>query len=143
MQNLPTISKISDAVARSMPHRPKKAEQFQKYSTEWSKLRDAKIEAKREQLLNQERSISQSKTLNNESKKYLPTGYKGPMTGYYQQVNRYFEKKNENMEKKIESTKKFGIPMTNKRTGGELEDPNETVEQRLIRKGKEYNSKKV
>ena len=58
-QNLPTISKISDAVARQMAHRPKKAEQFQKYSTEWKKIRDAKVEEKREQLREQERIQSQ------------------------------------------------------------------------------------
>ena len=43
MQNYPRISKISDAVAKQMPQRPKKAEQFQKYSIEWKKLRDAKV----------------------------------------------------------------------------------------------------
>ena len=32
-----------------MAHRPKKAEQFQKYSADWKKVRDAKIEEKREE----------------------------------------------------------------------------------------------
>lgn len=51
MQQIPTISKISDAVAKQMPQRPKKgAEQFQKYASEWKKLRDAKLDQKRTQI---------------------------------------------------------------------------------------------
>ena len=64
MQNLPTISKISDAVAKQMSQRPKKAEQFQKYSIEWKKLRDAKVEEKRAFQLEQGRQLSQSHSLN-------------------------------------------------------------------------------
>ena len=51
----PQISEISNAVAQAMPHRPKKAEQFQMYSTEWKKLRDAKIEQKRSIAMNEEK----------------------------------------------------------------------------------------
>ena len=47
MQDVPVISLVSDAVAKQMPQRPKKADQFQLYSTEWLKLRDAKVEQKR------------------------------------------------------------------------------------------------
>lgn len=47
MQDVPIISLVSDAVAKQMPQRPKKADQFQLYSTEWKKIRDAKVEQQR------------------------------------------------------------------------------------------------
>ena len=113
-QNLPTISKISDAVAKQMSHRPKKAEQFQKYSTEWKKIRDAKVDERREQLRAQERVMSQSRNVSAETKKFLPNDYKGPISGYYQQVNRYFEKKNQNQEKNKAQGKNLGTPAINR-----------------------------
>ena len=54
------------------------------YSTEWKKLRDAKIEQKRvefEDYSSRERNLSQ---VNAQSQKYLPKDYKGPLKGYYQ-----------------------------------------------------------
>ena len=123
---MPTISRISDAVAKQMSQRPKKAEQFQKYSTEWLKIRDAKVQEKRELLKDRERHLSQSRGLTSESKKYLPAGYKGPITGYYEQVGRYFEKKSVNEVKR--QIKTSAIPVINSRTKKEEDEEGLTVE---------------
>ena len=144
MQKFPTISRISDAVAKQMSQRPKKAEQFQKYSTEWKKLRDAKVEEKREQIREKEIELSQSRGLTSESRKYLPAGYKGPISGYYEQVNRYFEKKSSNEEKR--QAKRPAMPQINRLKKDESCEKmceNETVEERLLRKGQEYKNNKV
>ena len=47
LKSTPSISPLSRAVAVNLPQRPKKSEQFQLYSTEWQKLRDAKVEQAR------------------------------------------------------------------------------------------------
>ena len=130
MQDMPKIDRISDAVAKQMTQRPKKAEQFQKYSTEWLKLRDAKVEEKRHQKIELEREKSQTRTINAESSKYLPADYKGPISGYYEQVNRYFDRKNEHQEKGIAHAKQLSVPQINKSLKRDVsaDNPNETVE---------------
>ena len=71
-----------------MPQRPKKAEQFQKYSIEWKKLRDEKVIEKRMRQEEDAREKSKTRPLNSDSRKYqhLRADYRGPVSGYYHQV---------------------------------------------------------
>ena len=142
MQDVPVISLVSDAVAKAMPQRPKKADQFQLYSTEWKKIRDAKVEQQRANKQQLDRIQSTPKI--NPSSKYLPQNYKGPVRGYYEQVGKYFEKKQKDKERGEhveEATPRINRGVSKDRS--KERDAGESVEARLLRKGEEYKTKRV
>ena len=90
--DVPRISEISSAVAEALPARQQRkngAAQFQHYSEEWQKVRDAKIDEARKQILQKEAEFFKPKI----NRAHLPENYKGPISGYYAKVNRYFGKK--------------------------------------------------
>lgn len=119
------------------------------YSTEWKKLRDAKIEQKRAIAINEEKRKKEIK-LSANSQKILPANYKGPLSGYYEQVGKYFEKKNDyekRSKSKLNATPQINkLPTSKSQTRTVKEEDieeNLPVEKRLIKKGEEYKNKKV
>ena len=118
-----------------MPSRQKKngTSQFHAYSDEWQKARNAKVEEARKKIWSQEGDykpqINTSKT---------PANYKGPVSGYYDKINKYFGKKE--VYNFIGKQKPRGIPKINDTTTDQ--QPQGTVEDRLLNKGEEYKSKR-
>jgi hypothetical protein len=96
-------------------------------------VRDAKIEEARKLIEQKEADLFKPKI----NKTHLPEGYKGPITGYYDKVNRYFGKKE--LLNHIGNQKPLGVPRINDQAqtlqSGSVED-------RLLRKGEEYKSKR-
>ena len=74
--DVPRISEISSAAAAALPGRQQRkngAAQFQQYSKEWQKVRDAKIDEARKQILQNEAEFFKSKI----NRAHLPENYKG------------------------------------------------------------------
>ena len=78
---VPRISDISIAVAQQLPSHKKrhKGAHFSKYSDEWKKMRDSKIEEARKRRQQQESQEFYKPKINPYN---LPPDYKGPITGY-------------------------------------------------------------
>jgi hypothetical protein len=67
----------------------------------------------------------------------LPSGYKGPIKGYYDKVNRFFAKKE--FIHQLGKLKPKGVPKINETQVLHVEG---VVEDRLLRKGEEYKTKR-
>ena len=67
----------------------------------------------------------------------LPSGYKGPISGYYEKVNRHFAKKE--FINQISKLKPRGVPKINETI---IVAEEGAVEERLMRKGEEYKTKR-
>ena len=74
------------------------------------------------------------------AEKYLPKDYKGPVSGYYDSVGKYFGSKLQQQNLKLTQEQIIGRPEINQDLAIDLSEP---VEERLLRKGKEYKSNRA